>query len=152
MCSINGEKRKVSGEWDWSDPENSGAQNVSGTVSPRQAVSQSEFFGSCFWLFVKSEVKKQIGRRLHCLLSCDPPFLMRSCWSWCSQLFVQLFKASVKAKTLWKSHLRLNFNGLHPLVLCRFYSPTARIHIQWLLDTRPFLNTLLAEFMWRRIT
>ena len=66
-------------------------------------------------------------------------------------LFVQLFKDFSKGKTLWKTHLQLNFNGASPRLTPRFYSPTAGIHIQWLLDLRPFPNTLLVEFMRRRI-
>ena len=66
-------------------------------------------------------------------------------------LFVQLFKDFSKGKTLWKTHLRLNFNDASPRFTPRFYSPTAGIHIQWLLDPRPFPNTLLVEFMRRRI-
>ena len=66
-------------------------------------------------------------------------------------LFVQHFKDFSKGKTLWKIHLQLNFNGASPLLSPRFYSPTAGIHIQWLLDLRPFPNTLLVEFMRRGI-
>ena len=42
---------------------------------PSVQVRQSEFFGSCFW-FVKSEVKKRIGRRWHCLVQVRNDILM----------------------------------------------------------------------------
>ena len=89
------------------------------------------------------------------IISCELPFFYRGLDHAVARLhlwlFVQFFKNFSKGKTLWKTHLRLNFNGAPPRLTPRFYSPTAGIHIQWLLDLRPFPNTLLVEFMRRRI-